>query len=80
VWLRVLASLLVFYWPAAIDLPPPQSIILKQGITLNRNGLYLIIGALLVAVIGLGIYAYREETKPGIELKIGEGGVSVEQK
>jgi hypothetical protein len=47
---------------------------------LNRNGLYLIIGALLVAVVGLGIYAYREETKPGIELKIGEGGVSVEQK
>lgn len=47
---------------------------------LNRNGLYLIVGALLVAVIGLGIYAYREETKPaGIELKIGEGGVSVEE-
>jgi hypothetical protein len=47
---------------------------------LNRNGLYFIIGALLVAVVGLGIYAYREETKPaGVELKIGEGGVSVEQ-
>jgi hypothetical protein len=46
----------------------------------NRNGLYLIIGALLVAVIGLGVYAYREETKPaGIELKIGEGGVSIEE-
>jgi ElaB/YqjD/DUF883 family membrane-anchored ribosome-binding protein len=52
----------------------------KENI-LNRNGLYLIIGALLVAVVGLGIYAYREETKPaGIALKIGEGGVSVEQK
>lgn len=48
--------------------------------TLNRNGLYLIVGALLVAVIGLGIYVYREETKPaGIELKIGEGGVSIEE-
>jgi hypothetical protein len=47
---------------------------------LNRNGLYFIIGALLVAVVGLGIYAYREETKPaGVELKIGQGGVSVEQ-
>ncbi len=48
--------------------------------TLSRNGLYLIVGALLVAVIGLGIYVYREETKPaGIELKIGEGGVSIEE-
>lgn len=46
----------------------------------NRNGLYLIIGALLVAVIGLGVYAYREETKPaGVELKIGEGGVSIQE-
>ncbi len=47
---------------------------------MNRNGLYLLVGALLVAVIGLGIYAYREETKPaGVELKIGEGGVSIQQ-
>ena len=46
----------------------------------NRNGLYLLIGALLVAVVGLGVYAYREETKPaGVELKIGEGGVSIEE-
>jgi hypothetical protein len=58
------------------------SLILKTIVEniLNRNGLYLIVGALLVAVIGLGIYAYREETKPaGVELKIGEGGVSVEE-
>lgn len=47
---------------------------------MNRNGLYLTIGALLVAVIGLGVYAYREETKPaGVELKIGEGGVSIQE-
>ncbi|SDP60776.1 hypothetical protein SAMN05428967_2722 [Phyllobacterium sp. YR620] len=45
----------------------------------NRNGLYLIVGALLVAVIGLGIYIYREETKPAVELKIGESGVSIQQ-
>ena len=48
--------------------------------TLNRNGLYLIVGALLVIVIGLGIYVYREETKPaGVELKIGKGGVSIKE-
>lgn len=57
------------------------SLLLNHRIkTLNRNGLYLIVGALLVAVIGLGIYVYREETKPaGIELKIGESGVSIEE-
>jgi hypothetical protein len=48
---------------------------------MNRNnGLYLIIGALVVAVIGLGIYVYQEESKPdGVELRIGENGVSVEE-
>lgn len=49
---------------------------------MNRtNGLYLIIGALVVAVVGFGIYVYREETKPsGVELSIGKDGVSIEQK
>lgn len=46
----------------------------------RNNGLYLIIGALVVAVIGLGMYVYQEESKPdGVELRIGENGVSVEQ-
>lgn len=47
---------------------------------IRNNGLYLIIGALIVAVIGLGIYVYQEESKPdGVELRIGEGGVSIEE-
>lgn len=47
---------------------------------MNRNGLYLVIGALIVAVIAMGIYVYQEESKPaGIELKIGEGGVSIQE-
>lgn len=46
----------------------------------RNNGLCLIIGALVVAVIGLGIYVYQEESKPdGVELRIGEGGVSIEE-
>ena len=46
----------------------------------NRNGLYLIIGALVVAVAGLSIYAYQEETKPsGVEMRIGEEGISIEE-
>ena len=46
----------------------------------RNNGLYLIIGALGVAVIGLGIYVYQEESKPdGVEISIGQDGVSVEE-
>ncbi|EJT07189.1 hypothetical protein [Rhizobium sp. CCGE 510] len=48
---------------------------------MNRsNGLYVIIGVLVIAVIGLGAYIYREESKPqGIEMSIGKDGVSIEQ-
>jgi len=46
----------------------------------RNNGLYMIIGALMVAVIGLGIYVYQEESQPnGVELKIGQNGVSIEE-
>jgi hypothetical protein len=45
-----------------------------------KNNLYLVIGALLAAVIALGIYVYREETKPkGVELRIDDSGVSVQE-
>jgi hypothetical protein len=47
---------------------------------LNANVLYVVIGALLVAVIGFGIYTYREETKPqGIELNLDSNGVSIQK-
>ncbi|MEQ1941310.1 hypothetical protein ABMA32_02690 [Mesorhizobium sp. VNQ89] len=47
---------------------------------MRQNQLYLVIGALLVAVIALGIYVWREESKPdGVELRIDESGVSIEQ-
>lgn len=47
---------------------------------MKQNNLYLIIGALVVAVIALGIYAYREESKPkGVELRIDESGISVQE-
>lgn len=51
------------------------------GSLLNRsNGLYVIIGVLVVAVIGLGAYIFHEESKPqGIEMSIGKNGVSIEQ-
>jgi hypothetical protein len=50
-----------------------------QELRMNRNGLYLVIALLAVAVVGLGIYVYQEETKPGVEIKIGQDGVSVQE-
>lgn len=48
---------------------------------MKQNNLYLIIGVLAAAVIALGIYVYREETKPkGVELRIDETGISVQEK
>ena len=48
---------------------------------MQQNKLYLVIGALVVVVIGLGIYVLREETKPeGVELRIDDSGISVQQK
>jgi hypothetical protein len=47
---------------------------------MNRNTLYLIIAVLVAAVVGLGAYMWREESKPdGVEIKIDRNGLSVEQ-
>ncbi|CCV05312.1 conserved hypothetical protein [Mesorhizobium metallidurans STM 2683] len=47
---------------------------------MKQNTLYFLIGALLVVVIALGIYIYREQTKPkGVELKIDDKGISIQQ-
>jgi hypothetical protein len=47
---------------------------------MKQNRLYLIIGALIVVVAALSIYAYREESKPkGVELRIDESGISVQE-
>lgn len=47
---------------------------------MRQNQLYLIIGALIVVVIALGVYVWREESKPdGVELRIDESGISIEE-
>jgi RsiW-degrading membrane proteinase PrsW (M82 family) len=46
----------------------------------RSNSLYLVIGALVVVVVGLGTYVVREETKPkGVEMSISSDGVRVEE-
>jgi hypothetical protein len=40
----------------------------------------MVIGALAVVVVVLGIYVYRQEMKPeGVELKIDNNGISIQQ-
>jgi hypothetical protein len=42
--------------------------------------LYLLIGALVVVVIVLGAYIWRQESKPeGVELKIDDNGISIQK-
>ncbi|MBD0413134.1 hypothetical protein [Oryzicola mucosus] len=47
---------------------------------MQQKQLYLVIGALVAAVIALGIYVLREESQPdGVEIKLNESGISVQQ-
>lgn len=57
-----------------------RSIACQERVLNRNNRLYLVIGALLVVVVGLGAYIVHEETKPdGIEMRIGENGVSIKE-
>jgi hypothetical protein len=48
---------------------------------MNRNVVYSIIAVLAVATLVLGYQLYQEQQKPtGIEINVGERGISVEQK
>jgi hypothetical protein len=48
---------------------------------MNRNILYLIIGALAVATAVLGYQFYQDRQKTtGIELTVGGSGISIEKK
>lgn len=47
---------------------------------MQQNRLYLIIGALVVAVIVLGAYVWQQETEPkGVEIQLNEKGISVQE-
>ena len=45
---------------------------------MNRNGLYAVIAVLLVAVVGFAIYIYQQQTRPGIEVRVDEQGISID--
>jgi RsiW-degrading membrane proteinase PrsW (M82 family) len=47
----------------------------------NRNVLYLIIGALIVAVSVLGYNFYQTKNQPeGLQINVGPGGVKIQSK
>ncbi|WP_164491897.1 MULTISPECIES: hypothetical protein [unclassified Rhizobium] len=47
---------------------------------MNKNVLYMIIGALIVVVGGFSYYAYQEEKKPdGVEIQVGKNGLSIQE-
>jgi len=46
----------------------------------NRNALYMIIGALIVVVAGFSYYAWQQEKKPdGVEIQLNEQGLSIQE-
>ena len=48
---------------------------------MNRNILYALVGALVVAVAVLGYSLYQERKKPdGVSINIGPGGLKIEGK
>jgi RsiW-degrading membrane proteinase PrsW (M82 family) len=48
---------------------------------INRNVLYFVIGALVVAVAVLAYRFYQERQHPtGVEIDIGKGRISIEKK
>ena len=48
---------------------------------MNRNTLYLIIGALVIAAGVVSYMLYQEkQKKSGLEISIGERGISIEKK
>ncbi len=47
---------------------------------MNKNALYMVIGALIVVVAGFSYYAYQEEKKPdGVEIQVDRNGLSIEE-
>ncbi|HTM79435.1 MAG TPA: hypothetical protein VL133_17625 [Devosia sp.] len=45
---------------------------------MNRNGLYLVIAVLLIAVVGFAIYTYQQQNRPGVEVRLDNNGISID--
>ena len=48
---------------------------------INRNTLYLIVGALAVVVVVLAYQLYQDRKEPqGMQINVGPGGITIEKK
>lgn len=47
---------------------------------MNRDTMVLVIGVLVIAVAVLGYQVYQERQKTGVEISIGNKGISIEKK
>jgi hypothetical protein len=47
---------------------------------MNRNTAYLVIGVLAIAVVAFGYQLYQERHKTGVEISIGDRGISIDKK
>ena len=46
---------------------------------MSRNGLYVVVAVLAVAVVAFAIYTYQQQqARPGVEVRIDEQGVSID--
>lgn len=47
---------------------------------MKQNQLYAVIAVLVIVLIALGIYVWRQESKPsGVEIRLDQSGISVER-
>lgn len=45
---------------------------------MSRNTLYGVIAILVIALVAFGIYTYQEQSRPGIEVRVDEQGISID--
>ena len=45
---------------------------------MSRNSLYGVIAILVIALLAFGIYTYQQQSRPGIEVRVAEQGISID--
>ncbi len=45
---------------------------------MSRNSLYGVIAILVIALVAFGIYTYQQQSRPGIEVRVEEQGISID--
>jgi len=45
---------------------------------MSRSGLYLVIGVLAIALVGLGVYVYQQQNRPGLDVHVDDQGISIQ--